>query len=163
MSKGGNFNRYWQDIVSAGRPGAPKPQKPQGDSEITPGRNKKPGGKPGRPGQTGRPGRPARPGKPGKPGSTQKPVQPLKSGKPPKPPKLPGASPKEQLDGQGLLYITLVQFLKRQSLVDSGGAGKGTVRAGGIMVNGAEELRPGRKLHQGDTVRVGGVNLTVTL
>jgi ribosome-associated protein YbcJ (S4-like RNA binding protein) len=87
-------------------------------------------------------------------------LQPLKSGRPPKP---PGAAPREQLDGQGLPYITLVQFLKKLNLVDSGGAGKGRVRAGGIQVNGTEELRPGRKLHQGDTVRFEGTAHTVTL
>ena len=159
MSKGGNFNRYWSEIVAAGRSGAgaAKGQKPQDDSGAKPGGRRKPAktvyGQ-----KSGKPGRPGRPGKPG--GQAVKPLQPLKSGRPPKP---PGAAPKEQLDGQGLPYITLVQFLKKMNLVDSGGAGKATVRAGGIQVNGSEEIRPARKLHQGDTVRFGGTAHTVTL
>lgn len=68
-----------------------------------------------------------------------------------------------KLDGSGKPFITLVQMLKREKLVESGGAAKHRVRAGGIQVNGSEELRPGRKLHAGDKVRIDGRNLDVQL
>jgi ribosome-associated protein len=67
------------------------------------------------------------------------------------------------LDGEGRPYITLVQFLKSISAVDTGGAGKHTVRAGGILVNGVEELRPGRKLHTGDVVKIAGAEHRITV
>jgi ribosome-associated protein len=66
----------------------------------------------------------------------------------------PSRSP--QLDGEGRPYITLAQFLKKLALVGTGGAAKHRVRAGGILVAGVEELRPGRKLHAGDVVTVEG-------
>ena len=61
-----------------------------------------------------------------------------------------------KLDGTGQPYITLAQFLKFKDLVGSGGEAKPRIREGGIRVNGAEELRPGRKLHKGDRVRMDG-------
>jgi ribosome-associated protein len=67
----------------------------------------------------------------------------------------PAARP-PQLDGEGRPYITLAQFLKKLALVGTGGAAKHRVRAGGILVAGVEELRPGRKLHAGDVVTVEG-------
>lgn len=67
------------------------------------------------------------------------------------------------LDGEGRPYITLVQFLKSISAVDTGGAGKHVVRAGGILVNGTEELRPGRKLHTGDVVKFAGAEHKITV
>lgn len=67
------------------------------------------------------------------------------------------------LDGEGRPYITLVQFLKSISAVDTGGAGKHAVRAGGILVNGTEELRPGRKLHTGDVVKIAGAEHKITV
>lgn len=72
--------------------------------------------------------------------------------------------PRERpLDGEGRPYITLVQFLKTIDVVDTGGAGKHTIRAGGILVNGTEELRPARKLHAGDVVTVAGGEHRVTV
>jgi ribosome-associated protein len=68
-----------------------------------------------------------------------------------------------QLDGQGLPYQTLAQLLKQHGLADTGGAAKHLVRAGGITVNGADELRPGRKLHHGDVVMVGYQTLQVVI
>ncbi len=68
-----------------------------------------------------------------------------------------------QLDGTGQPYITLAQLLKHHDLVESGGEAKHRVRAGGILVNGTEEVRPGRKLHTGDRVLVDGRELTVTV
>ena len=47
--------------------------------------------------------------------------------------------------------------------VVAGGAGKHFVRAGGILVNGIEDLRPGRKLHTGDVVKVAGVEHKITV
>jgi ribosome-associated protein len=75
----------------------------------------------------------------------------------------PAAESKVTLDGEGRPYITLVQFLKTLSLVGTGGAGKHAIRAGGILVNGVEDLRPGRKLHAGDVVTIGDEKHSVTL
>lgn len=52
-------------------------------------------------------------------------------------------------------HITLAQALKVAGLVESGGQGKRLVRDGGILVNGAAEVRPGRKLLAGDRIQVG--------
>lgn len=52
--------------------------------------------------------------------------------------------------------ITLSQFLKVAEICESGGHAKARVRAGGILVNGAEELRPARQLQPGDIVTVDG-------
>ena len=67
----------------------------------------------------------------------------------------PAAESKVTLDGEGRPYISLVQFLKTLAVVGTGGAGKHAIRAGGILVNGVEDLRPGRKLHAGDVVTIG--------
>lgn len=100
---------------------------------------------------------------PGKP-APNKPV----AGKPAPQPEAPAITPPKRaqerpLDGEGRPYITLVQFLKSIAAVDTGGAGKHFVRAGGILVNGVEDLRPGRKLHTGDVVKVAGVDHPVTV
>lgn len=68
-----------------------------------------------------------------------------------------------QLDGTGQPYITLAQFLKFNDLAETGGEAKHRIRAGGILVNGSEDLRPGRKLHAGDRVTVDGSERTVTI
>ncbi len=68
-----------------------------------------------------------------------------------------------QLDGEGKPYITLAQLIKKLNLAPTGGAAKHVVRAGGFTVNGEAEARPGRKLHQGDTVVANGKTVTVTL
>jgi ribosome-associated protein len=74
------------------------------------------------------------------------------------------STPRERpLDGEGRPYLTLAQFVKRAKLVESGGEAKHRVRQGGIEVNGQAEVRPGRKLHQGDRVRIAGRELTVDL
>ncbi len=62
------------------------------------------------------------------------------------------------LDGEGKPYITLAQYLKWKDLAGTGGNAKALVRDGGILVNGTAENRPGRKLHTGDTVTVGGID-----
>ena len=77
-----------------------------------------------------------------------------------------GASPadaKITLDGEGRPYISLVQFLKTLAVVGTGGAGKHAIRAGGILVNGVEDLRPGRKLHAGDVISIGDEKHSVVL
>lgn len=72
------------------------------------------------------------------------------------------AAPKgPRLDGEGRPYITLAQFLKKHELAPSGGAAKHLARSGTVQVNGQAEDRPGRKLHQGDTVAVAGTTLVV--
>lgn len=67
------------------------------------------------------------------------------------------------LDGAGQPFITLAQLLKKHTLVGTGGEAKHLVRAGGITVNGAEESRPGRKLHTGDIVQVAGKPIAVVV
>lgn len=67
------------------------------------------------------------------------------------------------LDGEGKPYITLAQLIKKLTLAPTGGAAKHVVRAGGFLVNGEPENRPGRKLHHGDQVIAGGKTVTVTL
>lgn len=104
-----------------------------------------------------RPAPPIKPASPVKPASTT-PVPGTPATIPP--PKAPRERP---LDGEGRPYITLVQFLKTIDAVDTGGAGKHAIRAGGILVNGVEELRPTRKLHEGDTVTVAGAEHRVTV
>jgi ribosome-associated protein len=49
-------------------------------------------------------------------------------------------------------YITLAQAVKVAGLVDSGGQAKRFVRENNMMVNGALEQRPGRKLVAGDHI-----------
>jgi ribosome-associated protein len=74
----------------------------------------------------------------------------------------PEAAPRgPRLDGEGRPYITLAQFLKRQDLAATGGEAKHLARSGTVQVNGQAEDRPGRKLHQGDTVTVAGRTLAV--
>lgn len=107
---------------------------------------------------------PAVPGKPTRSAAGERPPQPVAVGNPPAAVIRPAKGPVERpLDGEGRPYITLVQFLKTVDAVDTGGAGKHAVRAGGILVNGVEELRPGRKLHAGDVVVVAGTEHRVTL
>jgi ribosome-associated protein YbcJ (S4-like RNA binding protein) len=60
-------------------------------------------------------------------------------------------------------HITLAQLLKLLNLSDTGGKAKHLVRAGGILVNGTEELRPGRKLYKGDVVNINGDDFEVDL
>lgn len=50
--------------------------------------------------------------------------------------------------------ITLAQLVKMLEMAPTGGQAKALVRAGGILVNGEPEARPGRKLRQGDVVTI---------
>ena len=52
-------------------------------------------------------------------------------------------------------HITLVQAVKVAGLAGSGGQAKQLVRAGGFTVNGQPEVRPGRKLTEGDRFALG--------
>jgi ribosome-associated protein len=53
-------------------------------------------------------------------------------------------------------FITLAQALKAAGLILTGGQAKHQVRAGQVRVNGATELRPGRKLLVGDRFQLQG-------
>lgn len=48
--------------------------------------------------------------------------------------------------------IELAQLLKAVGACDSGGEAKHLVQSGGVLVNGAPELRRGKKLVPGDVV-----------
>jgi ribosome-associated protein len=53
-------------------------------------------------------------------------------------------------------YIKLDSFLKMVNAVASGGEAKLLIADGRVQVNGAVELRRGRKLYPGDRVRMAG-------
>ena len=53
-------------------------------------------------------------------------------------------------------YIKLDSFLKAANAVGSGGEAKLIITEGDVRVNGAVELRRGRKLRPGDMVELGG-------
>jgi len=57
--------------------------------------------------------------------------------------------------------IKLDQFLKLAQVVESGGQAKQLILAGLVYVNGAIEMRRGRKLRAGDVVVVDGEELIV--
>ena len=59
-------------------------------------------------------------------------------------------------------YITLGQLLKAEGLVDSGVEAKIVIHSGEVLVNGAKELRRGRKLYDGDVVKFGTAEIRVT-
>ncbi len=49
-------------------------------------------------------------------------------------------------------YIKLEQFLKFESICQSGGEAKFFISDGNVKVNGEEETRRGRKLREGDII-----------
>lgn len=59
-------------------------------------------------------------------------------------------------------YIKLDQFLKLAGAVDTGGQAKVLIKTGEVKVNGELETRRGRKLVQGDIVRIFEQNYTVS-
>jgi ribosome-associated protein len=54
------------------------------------------------------------------------------------------------------VYIKLDSFLKAVNAVASGGEAKLLIADGRVRVNGAVELRRGRKLYPGDHVKLAG-------
>jgi ribosome-associated protein len=52
--------------------------------------------------------------------------------------------------------MKLDQFLKWQGLAATGGEAKQRIQRGDVLVNGAVELRRGRRLQPGDVVRLDG-------
>jgi ribosome-associated protein len=57
--------------------------------------------------------------------------------------------------------IRLGQLLKLAGLVDSGGEAKAMLAAGLVRVNGDDEARRGRQLHDGDVVDADGTPVRV--
>ena len=51
-------------------------------------------------------------------------------------------------------YITLGQFLKFASIIETGGREKEFLKTNVVLVNSIEENRRGRKLYRGDVVEV---------
>jgi ribosome-associated protein len=58
-------------------------------------------------------------------------------------------------------HVELNQLLKLSGLCDSGGAGKALVASGAVRVDGRQELRKTCKIHAGQTVRLGDVEIRV--
>ncbi len=52
-------------------------------------------------------------------------------------------------------FIRLDQFLKLQGICGTGGQAKMMIQTGEVDVNGAPEMRRGRKLFPGDVVAIG--------
>ena len=57
--------------------------------------------------------------------------------------------------------IRLGQLLKLAGIASGGADAKGLIASGRVIVNGEPELRRGRQLHPGDTVRVGTADLRI--
>lgn len=58
-------------------------------------------------------------------------------------------------------FIELHQLLKATGVSDSGGAGKALVAAGGVSVDGRQELRKSAKIRAGQCVTAGAVRIHV--
>jgi ribosome-associated protein len=58
-------------------------------------------------------------------------------------------------------YIELNQLLKLAGLASSGGGGKALVATGGVMVDGATELRKTAKIRVGQVVTAGDARICV--
>ena len=58
-------------------------------------------------------------------------------------------------------HVELHHLLKLTGLASSGGAGKALVAAGGVAVDGAQELRKTCKVRAGQVVTLEGVSVTV--
>lgn len=68
----------------------------------------------------------------------------------------PAGPPVEDVECDLGTKLTLGQFLKLSSLLDSGAEAKDAVVAGAVTVNGEVDLRRGRGLVEGDVVETGG-------
>jgi ribosome-associated protein len=60
-------------------------------------------------------------------------------------------------------FVELNQLLKLTGVVDSGGAGKRLVAEGGVSVDGQQELRKTAKIHAGQVVTLGDVEIRVVV
>ena len=60
-------------------------------------------------------------------------------------------------------YVELNQLLKLSGLCDSGGAGKILVASGAVSVDGQTEMRKTCKIRAGQVVRVGTVQIRVSV
>lgn len=60
-------------------------------------------------------------------------------------------------------FIKLDQFLKWQGIVQTGGEAKIRIKDGEVFVNGRVETRRGKKLIEGDRVKMGGITYEVKL
>ena len=58
-------------------------------------------------------------------------------------------------------FVELNQLLKLVGLCDSGGAGKHIVASGEVSVDDKQELRKTCKIHAGQVVRIGDVEISV--
>jgi ribosome-associated protein len=58
-------------------------------------------------------------------------------------------------------FVELNQLLKLTGLCDSGGAGKQLVASGAVRVDGIVELRKTCKIHAGQRVMVGDVEIEI--
>lgn len=59
-------------------------------------------------------------------------------------------------------HVELNQLLKLTGVCDSGGAGKALVASGAVRVDGGVELRKTCKIHSGQRVAVGEIEIRVT-
>lgn len=60
-------------------------------------------------------------------------------------------------------FIKLDQFLKWQGIVQTGGEAKMRIKDGDVLVNGEVETRRGKKLIDGDRVKIEGITYEVAL
>lgn len=58
-------------------------------------------------------------------------------------------------------FIQLGQFLKLANILESGGMVKSFLQEQGVLVNGEQEHRRGRKLYPGDVVEAEGIGTYV--
>ena len=58
-------------------------------------------------------------------------------------------------------HVALNDLLKLSGVVDSGGAGKALVASGAVRVDGVVETRKTCKIHAGQRVRVGDIEIRV--
>ncbi len=54
-------------------------------------------------------------------------------------------------------YIALGQFIKLANILESGGMVKSYLQEEGVLVNGEQEHRRGRKLYPNDVVEIEGI------